>query len=955
MNTRLLRIQKTGFAPLLIFCLLLFLSGWSHAAAYTLPAAFGTAPFAGCTYNSGTQVAACTSSITLAAGDVVNLTASITLNINGSFDAGGGSNVGTGVTINNNSGFSLLINANQSINIGNGFQGVVNLTATQTINVNTNSSFIGNLTASTLNISGNTQVSGICTPTNSSCTGAKVNQATLTATGPTSVTYGNVGALTSSGGSGTGAVTYSAGASTGCSVSGTTLSVTNASGTCSVTATKAADSNYNATTSAAFTVTLVKAALTITANNDSKTYTGVAYSGGNGVVYSGFVNSETSSVLAGTLSYGGTAQGAVNVGSYAITPGGLTSANYTISYVNGTLTIAAPTASAFNVFESSTAAGVITGKIYTKLAGTGFNLDVVAVASASQANSFSGNVKLELLANSGAAGAGYGSDNCPTSNGVIQTVASAAIVGGRSTAAFLAVAQASRDVRVRVTYPVTSPTVVICSTDSFAIRPSAVSLSTTAAAVPPSASATPIIKTGSSFTLNATATAGYTGTVTQDTSRLTSQTTVQDTTVASGGVVGILTPSTLAVNASPAPTANAAYDEVGYLYLAAGAFRDEAFTAVDQPAGCAATGTCDCVTDATGNNNLSASLVGSTGRYGCYVGSSSAALGRFIPDHFSVTRGAPVAACTVHPAPAAGYIPTDFTYFSQPEGFTTPFTITALSAAATAAPTKNYAGVFARLSTGGWAWTDTSAATGLRFGTGSTLPTGSVLAAATVLGTTVVPAGVWSNGAVTMTSVKHQIGRPSALTGETAVTVTALPKDADGVTMAAAGVISSSATKLRYGRLRLQNMYGSEKLPVAVPVQAQYWATNAFINNVDDSCAAVTVPTARTLNGSTSPDGLANLYFYPVATGTKNQLKSTDIATTSMASPLTGGVTALNFSKPGNPGWLDIILNAPDYLKDNWGNCMGQSGTAGLRDDFPCGRATFGVYKSPLIYRRENY
>jgi len=64
-----------------------------------------------------------------------------------------------------------------------------------------------------------------------------------------------------------------------------------------------------------------------------------AYSGGNGVAYSGFVNNETNSVLSGTLTYSGTSQGAKNAGSYLITPGGQTSGNYNISFNNGTLTV----------------------------------------------------------------------------------------------------------------------------------------------------------------------------------------------------------------------------------------------------------------------------------------------------------------------------------------------------------------------------------------------------------------------------------------------------------------------------------------------------------------------------------------------------------------------------------------------------------------------------------------
>ena len=87
------------------------------------------------------------------------------------------------------------------------------------------------------------------------------------------------------------------------------------------------------------TLTVNRAALTVTANDDSRTYDGVAYSGGNGVSYSGFVNGENASVLGGDLSFGGSAQGAVNAGSYGLSADGLTSGNYDISYVDGTLTV----------------------------------------------------------------------------------------------------------------------------------------------------------------------------------------------------------------------------------------------------------------------------------------------------------------------------------------------------------------------------------------------------------------------------------------------------------------------------------------------------------------------------------------------------------------------------------------------------------------------------------------
>ncbi|MFA6015297.1 MAG: MBG domain-containing protein, partial [Gallionellaceae bacterium] len=86
-------------------------------------------------------------------------------------------------------------------------------------------------------------------------------------------------------------------------------------------------------------LTVNKAPLTVMASAATKTYDGLAFSGGNGVTYSGLVNGEAATVLGGTLAYSGTAQNAINAGSYVITPGGLTSGNYTLSYSDGALTV----------------------------------------------------------------------------------------------------------------------------------------------------------------------------------------------------------------------------------------------------------------------------------------------------------------------------------------------------------------------------------------------------------------------------------------------------------------------------------------------------------------------------------------------------------------------------------------------------------------------------------------
>ncbi|MES1981689.1 MAG: YDG domain-containing protein [Pseudomonadota bacterium] len=111
--------------------------------------------------------------------------------------------------------------------------------------------------------------------------------------------------------------------------------------------------------------------LTVTANNTTKTYDRLAYSGGNGVTYSNTLNGN----LLGTVSYSGTSQGAVNAGSYGITLDGLYSnqQGYIISYTNGTLTVNPASLSVIGttvsnkIYDGTTAAtltgGVLNGVI----------------------------------------------------------------------------------------------------------------------------------------------------------------------------------------------------------------------------------------------------------------------------------------------------------------------------------------------------------------------------------------------------------------------------------------------------------------------------------------------------------------------------------------------------------------------------------------------------------------
>ncbi len=101
-------------------------------------------------------------------------------------------------------------------------------------------------------------------------------------------------------------------------------------------------SNYNLITeSVSTTATITPAALTVTARDAFMEHDElVAYSGGNGVIYNGFVAGEHAAHLDGSLSFTGNSQGAVDVGTYTITPSGLSSDNYIIDFVDGRLIIA---------------------------------------------------------------------------------------------------------------------------------------------------------------------------------------------------------------------------------------------------------------------------------------------------------------------------------------------------------------------------------------------------------------------------------------------------------------------------------------------------------------------------------------------------------------------------------------------------------------------------------------
>lgn len=137
---------------------------------------------------------------------------------------------------------------------------------------------------------------------------------------------------------GDGTVTYSSSATGVATVDGTGKVTIKGAGTTTITATVADGTSYTyATKTATYTLKVNKKTLTVTAANKTITYGEALPS----YTYSitGFVNNETESVLTtkptATCSY--VRYG--NVGTYDITVSGAAAANYSFSYVKGTLTV----------------------------------------------------------------------------------------------------------------------------------------------------------------------------------------------------------------------------------------------------------------------------------------------------------------------------------------------------------------------------------------------------------------------------------------------------------------------------------------------------------------------------------------------------------------------------------------------------------------------------------------
>lgn len=150
------------------------------------------------------------------------------------------------------------------------------------------------------------------------------------------------------------------------------------------------------------------------------------------------------------------------------------------------------------------------------------------------------------------------------------------------------------------------------------------------------------------------------------------------------------------------------------------------------------------------------------------------------------------------------------------------------------------------------------------------------------------------------------------------------PDGADGVSSADASGVEA-ALAVRSGRLWMANAYGSELLPLPVPMQAQYWTASGWALNAADNCTVLVAPTA--------------------ASGLSNTLASK--TTASLSAPVVAGQAGFRLTAPGpnNVGVVDI-----DAAVVRGGNSWLALPVASVRACFGrCGP------RSPVIYQRERF
>lgn len=646
----------------------------------------------------------------------------------------------------------------------------------------------------------------------------------------------------------------------------------------------------------------------------------------------------------------------------------------------------------------------LTGRIYTKVAGTPFKLNIAAinnnqVQTGYVLGSATKSVNVKLVDNSdgacvlNSAQANYCSATCQGKaavTGGTQTLSFAASNAGQKQSTDFTINGAWSNLVALVSdgTAVNANGVWACSTDAFSVRPlNFNSLTTTASNS--TYTGTPVFRAGTdTFTMTVgTATSGYAGAAAVPTinnttdSAFTPPRGVAMRTDTTSWTLGTVSPGSFPVASASSSTGTFTYSEVGHFQFlgynpasdttSARGVYDSTWTAVDQ--------TSDCIANSYANTrDTSGTFLTNTnyGKFGCNFGitATTALFGRFIPDHFTLVSGSVTPSCTGTTR--------NFTYMGQAR-LGVAYQLEARNGSD--AKTVNYAAAL--------------------YGAG-VLPTPALVAedqtAANqscdlVSRLSGAPSATWVAGVYTASTASASFSRPGtaapgALDVSTPTQCTSTRANAgnpfwsldlgvqvtDGTAVMAAadmnagstGTCSGAAcnakklgsTGMVLGRLNLLNAYGSDALPLLVPVRAEYWNGTTWQLNTDDKCTTLGATTLAV--GNVTP-----------ASGSSLNVTSASLAL-SPAATMTGGVTNFRITPVvKGAGSLDLVLNlGAGVANSNWcgnwttGPAAG-TGTApspdlsfllanwcgSNADRDPAARIRFGSPTTPYIYLRERY
>lgn len=593
-------------------------------------------------------------------------------------------------------------------------------------------------------------------------------------------------------------------------------------------------------------------------------------------------------------------------------------------------------------YNNLTTAASARNPLYTKIAGTPFSVDVVALqAGGVQSTTYlANNVRVELFDDT--------SSPAPSCPATISSVATSSINflaadGGRKTTNTITVNNAARRLRCKVTDTSLTPNVSGCSSDNFTVRPSAITsvTSNNATADNSGVSTTnaPIIKAGGFFNLTAnTGVPGYDGTPRIDASRIEWLSAPVGGRAAPGvGLLGGIFTVPATATAGNGASGNAfTYDDVGYFRFQARGVIDDSFTAASNDI---ANGDC--------TNDFSNSLV--NGRVGCRFGNVAVSnyFGRFIPDHFAWIPIASVPGCSAGTAP--------FTYMDQSFNFSGRVEAQAVNGGRT----SNYSGIFARASITPQLENNNSGvplAIARLGSTSSGWGGGSYSFTANNFSRLASPDGPYESLAMGLVAV-DEAGQVLLQNRNMDASTTTCTPDPLNTSNGTCPAVTIGTTNMRFGRVNLSNAFGSEFLPLNLPLRLEYWAGGSagWRVNTLDACSSFTASQFA--------------FAFPVGTTAKaNNLAACETTISVAGSP---PQQTLRLSAPGanNNGWTDLTLNLGTIASGT--QCVAASSTNapatsanfpwlqfnwfGNGVQNPRARANFGVYKNAneFIYLRE--